>query len=113
MTEKYSPLVGRKSYVLGDAAHPMLPYLAQGACQAIEDAAVLGRCLENWSEDPVRALSAYESLRRPRTSHVQQVARDEQARFHITDLDEVRRRNAGPPRSATKWHRDKPHRLAL
>ena len=39
--------------LLGDAAHPMLPYLAQGACQAIEDAAVLARCLrdaEEWLE---------------------------------------------------------------
>ena len=48
--------------LLGDAAHPMTPDLGQGACQALEDAAVLTRCLEN-ANDPVSALRKYESRR--------------------------------------------------
>ncbi len=48
--------------LLGDAAHPMTPDLGQGACQALEDAAVLTRCLEN-TNDPVSALRAYEDHR--------------------------------------------------
>jgi 2-polyprenyl-6-methoxyphenol hydroxylase-like FAD-dependent oxidoreductase len=48
--------------LLGDAAHPMTPDLGQGACQALENAAVLTRCLES-TNDPVSALRAYEEHR--------------------------------------------------
>jgi len=60
--------------LLGDAAHPMLPYLAQGAAMAIEDAAVLGQCLADGGSDPVRALRLYEKRRRDRTAHTQREA---------------------------------------
>ena len=43
------------SRVLGDAAHPMLPYLGQGACQAIEDGVVLAAALAAEPDDPVAA----------------------------------------------------------
>ena len=56
--------------VLGDAAHPMLPYLGQGACQAIEDGSVLALALAAETDDPVRALARYERSRRPRASQV-------------------------------------------
>ncbi len=49
--------------LLGDACHPMLPFMAQGACQAIEDAAVLARCLDRWRSDLHEALQRYEALR--------------------------------------------------
>ena len=49
--------------LLGDACHPMLPFMAQGACQAIEDAAVLARCLDRWRSDLHEALKRYEALR--------------------------------------------------
>jgi len=63
--------VGRIS-LLGDAAHPLASYLAQGACQAIEDAAVLARALTDRSPATVpQALVHYEDLRRPRTTKVQ------------------------------------------
>ncbi len=53
--------------LLGDAAHPMTTNLSQGACQVLEDAAVLARCLEEGDEvEP--ALRRYEDLRMPRTS---------------------------------------------
>jgi salicylate hydroxylase len=56
--------------VLGDAAHPMLPYLGQGACQAIEDGCVLAAALSSTRDDPVAALDLYERSRRPRASQV-------------------------------------------
>jgi 2-polyprenyl-6-methoxyphenol hydroxylase-like FAD-dependent oxidoreductase len=55
--------------LLGDAAHPATPNLGQGACQAIEDAVVLARCLGE-SPEVAAALRAYESRRRPRTSAI-------------------------------------------
>ena len=57
--------------VTGDAAHPMFPFLGQGAAQAIEDAAVLARCLAGDAGDPPAALRRYEALRKPRTTRVQ------------------------------------------
>jgi 2-polyprenyl-6-methoxyphenol hydroxylase-like FAD-dependent oxidoreductase len=54
--------------LLGDAAHPMTPNLGQGACQAIEDGVVLGRCLEGASY-PVPALLEYERRRIERTAY--------------------------------------------
>jgi 2-polyprenyl-6-methoxyphenol hydroxylase-like FAD-dependent oxidoreductase len=55
--------------LLGDAAHPMLPHTAQGAAQALEDAAGLGRALRSGG-DPVAALRRYERVRAPRTGAV-------------------------------------------
>lgn len=55
--------------LLGDAAHPMTPNLGQGACQALEDAVVLARCLRNEPTVPA-ALAAYEAARRQRTSAI-------------------------------------------
>lgn len=58
--------------LMGDAAHPMLPFLAQGGNQAIEDALTLGACLAEFGTDSVRtALRLYEALRVPRTAAVQ------------------------------------------
>jgi 2-polyprenyl-6-methoxyphenol hydroxylase-like FAD-dependent oxidoreductase len=60
--------------LLGDAAHPMLQYIAQGACQALEDSVCLGNALArypDWSE----AFLAYEAERIPRTARVQRTAR--------------------------------------
>jgi 2-polyprenyl-6-methoxyphenol hydroxylase-like FAD-dependent oxidoreductase len=55
--------------LLGDAAHPTTPNLGQGACLAIEDAVVLGRCLREQA-DPVQALRTYEQLRFDRTAAI-------------------------------------------
>ena len=63
--------VGRQT-LLGDACHPMTPFMAQGACMAIEDAIVLARCLSDPALGDVAArLKAYEAKRLPRTSKVQ------------------------------------------
>jgi 2-polyprenyl-6-methoxyphenol hydroxylase-like FAD-dependent oxidoreductase len=60
--------------LLGDAVHPMTPNLGQGGCMAIEDAAVLARCLAKYA-DACRALRAYESHRRARTARVASYSR--------------------------------------
>lgn len=65
------PGAGRVT-LLGDAAHPMLPFFAQGAAQAIEDAWMLGRCLRGATAGSVaEQLRRYERARGPRTAHVQ------------------------------------------
>jgi salicylate hydroxylase/6-hydroxynicotinate 3-monooxygenase len=61
--------------LLGDACHPMTPYMAQGAATAIEDAAVLARCLDDVDcEDIDGAFKRYEAHRKPRTSRIQAVS---------------------------------------
>jgi len=62
--------------LLGDSAHPMLPYLAQGAAQAIEDGYVLADLLAAHRSDSVAALAAYEAARLPRTARIQRHARE-------------------------------------
>jgi salicylate hydroxylase len=69
--------------LLGDAAHPMLPYLAQGAAMAIEDAAVVADCLARQPDDPARALRAYCSARQRRTRKLQLVSARNGARYHF------------------------------
>jgi salicylate hydroxylase len=61
--------------LIGDAAHPMLPFLAQGAGMAIEDAAVLAHFLAHFRDDPADALRGYEGARRLRTARAQQASR--------------------------------------
>jgi salicylate hydroxylase len=61
--------------LLGDAAHPMLPYLAQGAAMAIEDAAVLAQQLAATRDGPAAAMRRYEQQRRSRTARAQRAAR--------------------------------------
>ena len=62
----------QRTTLIGDAAHPMLPFLAQGANQAIEDSVVLAGCLSNATDAALpEALRRYEQLRSPRTARVQ------------------------------------------
>jgi salicylate hydroxylase len=69
--------------LLGDAAHAMLPFLAQGGAMAIEDAAVLAACLARQSEDPAAALRRYEGLRRRRTARARSEARRNGRLYHL------------------------------
>ena len=64
--------VGRVT-LLGDACHPMLPFVAQGAAQAIEDGVTLAAYLQKYDDIP-EALAHYQTLRLPRTAHVQSLA---------------------------------------
>ena len=69
--------------LLGDAAHPMLPFLAQGAAMAIEDAVVAARCLARMPDDATRALNTYSAVRRARTRKVQRLAAQNGDRYHL------------------------------
>jgi salicylate hydroxylase len=74
--------------LLGDAAHAMLPFAAQGAGMAIEDAAVLAKCLAEGAPENAAgvaaALKRYARLRRPRVARVQRAARQAGRIYHLT-----------------------------
>ena len=75
--------VGRIT-LLGDACHPMTPYMAQGAATSIEDAAVLSRCLDGVDRDGApRALRRYEASRQDRTARIQQISR-------LNDMEKIK-----------------------
>lgn len=61
--------------LVGDAAHPMLQYIAQGGCQALEDAACLASCFEQAGGDARGAFARYQEQRAPRATRVQRTAR--------------------------------------
>jgi salicylate hydroxylase len=93
--------------LLGDAAHPMLPFYAQGAGQAIEDAAVLAACLRAADPDVPTALEQYERIRQPRASRVQEASRGRIAHHHLPDGPEQQARDAAfaaeDPLSHNDW----------
>jgi len=72
--------------LLGDAAHPMLPYLAQGAAMAIEDAAVAAQCLARQPDDAAGALRTYCATRRARARKVQRLAARNDTRYHLAGV---------------------------
>ena len=77
--------VGRAT-LLGDACHPMYPFMGQGAAQAIEDGAALTACLVAAGDgDPAEALKRYERLRLPRVTRLQEMSRANKTRFHMPD----------------------------
>ena len=66
----------RNVTLLGDSCHPMTPYMAQGAAMAIEDAAILSRCLEGVEREGIaEAFQRFEATRKERTSRVQLTSR--------------------------------------
>jgi salicylate hydroxylase len=69
--------------LLGDAAHPTLPFMAQGANMALEDAWVLCRCLEDAGADLAGALGRYQALRRDRVVKVVEAANGNAWRYHL------------------------------
>lgn len=77
--------------LLGDAAHPMLPFLAQGAAMAIEDAAVLARSLGSSADDPQAAMRQYEAMRKNRVHRVQRAARANSRNYHLSGPSVVAR----------------------
>lgn len=80
--------------LLGDACHPMLPFLSQGAAMAIEDAYVLAEALHLQREDPAAALASYEAERLPRTARVQLEARERGRTYHLPTEAEMAARDA-------------------
>jgi salicylate hydroxylase len=80
--------------LLGDAAHPMLPFQAQGASQSLEDAYVLVHCLKKARLDVLSAITDYVQRRCDRTAAVQASARDAGRMVQLTDAGQVATRNA-------------------
>jgi salicylate hydroxylase len=79
--------------ILGDAAHPTLPYLAQGAAMAIEDGAVLARALER-EGSIAQALDVFQRNRVDRTARVVEQSNENQKLFHLHSAQEIRQRFA-------------------
>lgn len=99
------PRWGRgRATLLGDACHPMLPFMAQGAAMAIEDAAVLSRCLAGAS-DIAGALRRYEALRQPRAARVQRHSRRNAKLFHLSGFKAWLRDLAAGPMAARTMDR--------
>jgi salicylate hydroxylase len=91
--------------LLGDAAHPMLQYFAQGACMAMEDAVALAHHLSDQPDAPAAALAAYQSLRRLRTARVQLQSREiGQHVYHPAGAHAELRNAVMRSRSAEGWY---------
>jgi salicylate hydroxylase len=80
--------------LLGDAAHAMEPFQAQGAAQAVEDAYVLAECLASEPQDPVGALRRYEVIRMSRAIDLQNSSHAAGESFYLPEGDEQRSRDA-------------------
>jgi salicylate hydroxylase len=81
--------------LIGDAAHPMLPFGAQGASLGLEDALALAVCLQDATVKTVPdALRRYEELRRPRAEQVHRFIRENERNHHVEDSARQRERDA-------------------
>ena len=83
-----------RATLIGDAAHPMLPYMAQGAAVAVEDGAILARALDEAGSIP-EALALYERHRKPRARRIVDESRDNRRLFHLPDEAALRTAFAG------------------
>jgi 3-hydroxybenzoate 6-monooxygenase len=97
--------VDRRLALTGDAAHPMLQYLAQGACQAIEDAHCLAAEAEKAAGDWPAALERYAEIRFARTSRVQRTARMWGDIWHVDGIARLMRNELFRAREATDYSR--------
>ncbi|AXI78492.1 3-hydroxybenzoate 6-monooxygenase [Peterkaempfera bronchialis] len=90
--------------LLGDAAHPMLHYAAQGACQALEDAVLLGELLDCSADEFPQRFEKYNAERRLRTARVQLAARESIRLWHPAGQDAVARNALLSSLSARELH---------
>jgi len=89
--------------MLGDACHPMLPFMGQGGAQAIEDAAAITACLLKCGDDVKAALNLYEAVRQPRAARIQEQSWDNKTRFHMPDGPDQVQRDAAMAQGMTDW----------
>lgn len=94
--------------LLGDACHAMLPFHAQGACMAIEDSRVMAHALQRHADDIPTAIRAYEGERLERANWVQAFSRQAEVTFHLSDPEQVARRDAGLRRNQANYADDFP-----
>ena len=95
--------------LLGDAAHPMLPFMGQGAAQSIEDAAALALCLAADRDDPQRAIATYVGLRSERAAALQAASREQGPR----SAAQRRGGSRGPKHADARQPGDPPHNIRL
>ncbi|MDP1749897.1 MAG: FAD-dependent monooxygenase [Reyranella sp.] len=88
--------------LLGDACHPMLPMMAQGAAQAIEDGAALASLLAAMPDDVPGALRRYEEIRKPRATRLQEASAANRTRFHLPDGPEQQERDEAMAKSGDR-----------
>ncbi|QYY29411.1 MULTISPECIES: 3-hydroxybenzoate 6-monooxygenase [Cupriavidus] len=93
-----------RATLLGDAAHPMTQYVAQGACQALEDAVTLGAAVEAAGNDFEAAFKLYEQARIPRTARVLYAARDMGRVYHAKGVDRMVRNSLWTGRTQTQFY---------
>ena len=90
--------------LLGDSCHAMLPMMAQGAAQSIEDGATLAACLRGVAaRDVPTALLHYQTLRLPRASRLQAMSRANKTNFHLPDGPAQQERDAKMSGGTTDW----------
>lgn len=90
--------------LLGDAAHPTLQYLAQGACMALEDAVTLGEALRACDNDFSRAFALYQRSRVARTARIVLSAREMGRIFHARGVERLVRNDLWKGRSAERFY---------
>jgi 2-polyprenyl-6-methoxyphenol hydroxylase-like FAD-dependent oxidoreductase len=90
--------------LLGDAAHPMLQYLAQGACMALEDAVTLGAALHGRGDDVVAALQRYQRSRVARTARVVLMTREMGRLYHAHGVERLVRNELWKGRSPERFY---------
>lgn len=93
-----------RATLLGDAAHPMTQYVAQGACQALEDAVTLGAAVDAADGDFEAAFKLYEQARIPRTARVLYAARDMGRVYHAKGVDRLVRNTLWAGRSQQQFY---------
>jgi salicylate hydroxylase len=90
--------------LLGDAAHPMLQYLAQGACMALEDAVTLGAALRSEGGDLERGFARYERARIARTARVVLLTREMGRVYHAHGVERLVRNDLWKGRAAERFY---------